>query len=125
MKHISAAISAVLASVMLIACSSGPQRQTPNKDRAAEMFDLVWDLYRVDKYGLFSEYYPNSYRPDLTYFNDSTRQAQEVSFLWPMSGIYSSAVIMAAINPEYLPYVDSMAMSIEQYFDTTRVPFGY
>lgn len=119
-------LAAVLLAVFAIAsCSGGPQKATPNKDRAEEMFDLVWKLYRVDKYGLFSEYYPNSYRPDLTYFNDSTRKAQEVSFLWPMSGIYSSAVIMAAIDPEYLPYVDSMAVSMEKYFDTSRLPFGY
>ena len=48
----------------------------------------VWELYRVPKYGLFAEYYPSEHRPDLTYFNDSTRQAQEVSYLWPLSGIF-------------------------------------
>ena len=90
------------------------------------MFQRVWELYRVPKYGLFSEYYPGSHRPDLTYFNDSTRQAQEVSYLWPMSGVFSSAVLMAAIEPEkYTVYVDSMVMAMEHYYDTTRVPFGY
>ncbi len=90
------------------------------------MFQTVWELYRVPQYGLFSEYYPNSYRPDLTYFNDSTRQAQEVSYLWPMSGVFSSAVELAKINPEkYTKYVDSMVMAVEKYYDTTRTPFGY
>ena len=110
---------------MLFSCAGEPQ-VTPNKDKAEEMFQRVWELYRVPKYGLFSEYYPGSHRPDLTYFNDSTRQAQEVSYLWPMSGVFSSAVLMAAIEPEkYTVYVDSMVMAMEHYYDTTRVPFGY
>lgn len=97
-----------------------------DKEKAESMFNKVWELYRVNKYGLFSEYYPSSYRPDLTYFNDSTRQAQEVSFLWPMSGVFSSAVMLAELDPkEYIPYVDSMATAVEQYYDMSRVPFGY
>ena len=36
---------------------------------AEEMFRKVWDMYRVPEYGLFSEYYPNSYRPDVNYFD--------------------------------------------------------
>ena len=110
---------------VLLSCA-GESKTTPNKDKAEEMFQRVWELYRVPKYGLFSEYYPSSHRPDLTYFNDSTRQAQEVSYLWPMSGVFSSAVLMAAIEPEkYTVYVDSMVMAMERYYDTTRVPFGY
>lgn len=43
-----------------------------------------------------------------------------------MSGVFSSAVLMAAIEPEkYTVYVDSMVMAMEHYYDTTRVPFGY
>lgn len=107
----------------VISCSNTP---APNKDRAEQMFARVWELYRVPEHGLFSEYYPNSYKPDLTYFNDSTRQAQEVSFLWPMSGMFSSTVLMTAMNPEkYRPYLDSMVLAVENYYDTLRVPFGY
>lgn len=50
------------------------------------MFRKVWDMYRVPEYGLFSEYYPNSYRPDVNYFDDGAKSTQEVSFLWPMDG---------------------------------------
>ena len=43
-----------------------------------------------------------------------------------MSGVFSSAVLMATIEPEkYTVYVDSMVMAMERYYDTTRVPFGY
>lgn len=114
----------LLLALCLAGCRQAPV-VTPNRDRAAEMFKHVWELYRVPQYGLFSEYYPNSYRPDLTYFNDSTRKAQEVSFLWPMSGVFSSAVALASIDPDFRPYVDSMVMAVEQYYDTQRVPFGY
>lgn len=110
---------------MLLSCSV-EQRPTPNIDKAEEMFQLVWKLYRVPKYGLFTEYYPSKYRPDLTYFNGSTRQAQEVSYLWPMSGVFSSAVFMASIDPEkYTAYIDSMAIAVEEYYDNIRLPFGY
>lgn len=114
----------ILSAACILSCRTTPV-QTPDKDRAEEMFKRVWELYRVPQYGLFSEYYPNSYRPDLTYFNDSTRQAQEVSFLWPMSGVFSSAVALASIDDKYIPYVDSMAVAVEQYYDAGRVPFGY
>ena len=119
-------IALFVSTVFVLLSCAGESKTTPNKDKAEEMFQRVWELYRVPKYGLFSEYYPSSHRPDLTYFNDSTRQAQEVSYLWPMSGVFSSAVLMAAIEPEkYMVYVDSMVMAMERYYDTTRVPFGY
>ncbi len=47
------------------------------------MFHLVWELYRVPKYGLFAEYYPSEHRPDLTYFNDSTRQPRKFLIYGP------------------------------------------
>ncbi len=119
-------VSILLLAAVVGACSPNTPTETPYKDQAEQMFDRVWDLYRVPSHKLFSEYYPNSYRADLTYFNDSTRQSQEVSYLWPMSGVYSSAVLMATINPEkYSCYVDSMAMAVEKYYDTQRTPFGY
>ena len=119
-------ILAAIAAISAFVSCTEPGQVSPDKDRAEEMFDLVWKLYRVNENALYSENYPNSYRPELTYFNDSTRQAQEVSFLWPMSGVFSSAVALAELDPQkYLPYVDSMAVAVEQYYDTTRVPFGY
>lgn len=113
--------------LLLFAAGCATEKEsTPNKDRAEEMFLKVWELYRVPEHGLFSEYYPNSYRPDLTYFNDSIHQAQEVSYLWPMSGVFSSAVALAKLEPEkYTKYVDSMVIAVEKYYDTDRTPFGY
>jgi len=115
----------ILVTLIMVGCAT-EKKQTPNKDRAEEMFLKVWELYRAPEYLLFSEYYPNSYRPDLTYFNDSIHQAQEVSYLWPMSGVFSSAVALAKLDPvKYTKYVDSMAIAVEKYYDTKRTPFGY
>lgn len=95
-------------------------------DFAGEMFLKVWDMYRVPKHGLFSEYYPNSYRPDMNYFEDGVKNAKEVSFLWPMDGMFTSAVALAAVDPaKYSCYVDSMVMAVEQYYDDVRMPAGY
>lgn len=119
-------LNLLVAIMVVTAFSSQLKAQTPYKERAEEMFQLVWDLYRVPQYGLFSEYYPSEHKPNLTYFNDSDKQAQEVSYLWPMSGIFSSAVLMGSMDPEkYGVYIDSMVVAVEEYYDTSRVPFGY
>lgn len=92
---------------------------------AEEMFRKVWDMYRVPEYGLFSEYYPNSYRPDVNYFDDGAKSTQEVSFLWPMDGVFTSAVALAEVDPvKYGCYVDSMVMAVEQYYDDGGCPPG-
>lgn len=94
--------------------------------RAKETFHLVWAKYRVPEHGLFAEYYPNSHKPDLTYFQESGHKAQEVSYLWPMSGVFSSVNILMELDPKaYKPYLDSMVTAVEQYLDKTRTPHGY
>ena len=115
----------------LMGCSvlvlSAKNRKTPYLDKAEYMFQKVWNMYRVPKYGLFSEYYPNSYKPDLTYFQDNTnKKAQEVSYLWPMSGVFSSTNILMGIDAKkYICFQDSMIRAVECYYDTSRTPSGY
>lgn len=105
---------------------SHAQKKNDYQTKAYVTFDNVWSKYRINQYGLFSEYYPNTYKPDLTYFQDGTKQANEVSYLWPMSGVFSSVVILAEINEEkYKPYLDSMVIAVEKYRDRTRSPEGY
>lgn len=95
-------------------------------ERAEEVFRIVWDKYYIPERGLFSEYYPSSHKPDLTYFQEGAMQAKEVSYLWPMSGVFSSAAILAQINPEkYRKYLDLSAAAAEKYLDGTRSPRGY
>ena len=94
------------------------QKKNVYLDRAEEIFSLVWDKYRVPKHLLFSEYYPNSYKPDLNYFQGDVQQAKEVSYLWPMSGVFSSVTVLMETNStKYKPYLDSMVVAVEQYLD--------
>lgn len=119
----------LLSSLTLVSCKATSGKGDSDKlylEKAEQMFDKVWTLYRAPEYGLFSEYYPNSYKPDLTYFNDGVKNAQECSFLWPMSGVFSSTIVLMELNEaKYKPYLDSMVVAVEQYYDTSRAPAGY
>ena len=116
-----------LTAALLVAISCGKTApEGKYLSQAREAFENAWKCFRIPEYGLFSEYSIHSYTPDLTYFDDGVHQAQESSYLWPMSGMFSSAVLMAKMDPEkYRPYLDSMIVAEEQYYDTTRVPFAY
>lgn len=96
--------------------------------KAKYMYDKVYSLYRVPHHGLFSEHYPSEFKADLTYFEGGARQANETSYLWPYSGMCSATTIMAQlpkIGKTYKTYIDTMAIGMEMYKDTTRTPFGY
>ena len=95
-------------------------------NRAEDLFRKVWIKYRLPQHRLFAEYYPNAYKPDLTYFQDSSCKAQETSFLWPMSGVFSAVNVLVEHDSEkYSAYQDSMVMAVENYYDNKRVPAGY
>ena len=120
-----AILSLVLALCML-ALATQAQQERRYLQRAEDTFRLVWDKYRVHEHGLFAEYYPNSYKPDLTYFQEGGQKAKEVSFLWPMSGVFSSVNVLMELEPAtYKSYLDSMVIAVEQYLDKTRTPYGY
>ena len=115
--------------LLVFVLSSCGTKQSAREDiylnRAEDFFQTVWSKYRVPQYGLFAEYYPNSYKPDLTYFQDSTYKAQETSFLWPMSGIFSAVNVLVECDSEkYSVYQDSMIMAVEKYYDNKRTPAG-
>ena len=101
--------------------------KTSYSEKAEFMFQKVWNLYRVPQHGLFSEYYPNTHKPNLTYFQDNTdKNAKEVSYLWPMSGVFSAVnVLMEIDKKKYKPYLDSMVTAVENYYDAARIPAGY
>lgn len=125
MKTINGFICTIaLAFLSLAGCVSKPQPISLNK--AEVHFENVWNKYRIPKHQLFSEYYPNSFKPDLSYFQDSVQQAKEVSFLWPMSGVFSTVNVMMELDSaKYKPYLDSMVIAVEKYYDNERLPPGY
>ncbi|MBK5720807.1 glycoside hydrolase family 88 protein [Dysgonomonas sp. Marseille-P4677] len=116
----------ILTGLILSACKDTKKQETPYLDRAEEVYHLVWEKYRVNEYGLFSEFYPNSYKPDLTYMQGDPSQAKEVSYLWPMSGVFSATTVLMELDKEkYSTFLDSMIMAEQQYYDTLRTPAGY
>lgn len=112
--------------LFIVHINTHAQQKNTYLHRAEATFRLVWNKYRIPQHGLFSEYYPNSHKADLTYFQEEKQQSKEVAYLWPMSGVFSSVTVLMEINPQkYAPYLDSMVMAVEQYLDTTRTPNGY
>lgn len=121
-------VAAIAATTLICSCASDTCAEAPKPyyTKATENFKIVWERYRLPELGLFSEHYPHQTDIELNYFEGGTKKAQECSFLWPMSGIFSASVLMAKAEPEtYRPYLDSMVMAMEKYYDTSRMPFGY
>ncbi len=121
-------LSLVLSGSVLAAHAQQLQPAQEYQRRAEEMFQRVWTLYRVPQHGLFSEYFPQQHKDSLTYMQDGNVQSKEVSYLWPLSGVTSSANIIVRMHGKkaaYLPYLDSAMTAMYQYRDTTRTPAGY
>lgn len=96
------------------------------KERSESFFDLVYNLYYLPKYNLFSEYYPNTGKQNLNYFNDGEKSAKEVSFLWPFSGMTSAINVLYKIDKKkYRISLNNLVEAQKQYLDTVRKPNGY
>jgi len=96
------------------------------KNRAESFYDLVYGLYYLPKYNLFSEYYPNTNQPNLNYFNDGEKSAKEVSFLWPFSGMTSAINVLYKIDKKkYSTSLKNLIEAQKLYRDTIRKPYGY
>jgi len=97
--------------------------------RAKKMYTDIWQYYRVPAYtALFSENFPSNKKDSLNYFQGNKIKEKEVSFLWPFSGVFSATNVLFKIPGErrkYMPYLDSLAIGMEQYRDDKREPTGY
>ena len=126
MKKITAAI---IIGIVFIAQAHSQQKIEPYKEyknRAESFYELVYGLYYLPKYNLFSEYYPNTNQPNINYFNDGEKAAKEVSFLWPFSGMTSAVNILYKIDKKkYNASLKNLIEAQKQYRDTIRKPIGY
>ncbi|PKB18835.1 glycoside hydrolase family 76 protein [Flavobacterium sp. 5] len=94
------------------------------KNRAESFYDLVYNLYYLPKYNLFSEYYPKSNDLNVNYFNDGQKSVKEVSFLWPFSGMTSAINVLYKIDPKkYKASLKNLIEAQKLYKDTK--PTGY
>lgn len=97
---------------------------------AAYLLDHVMKLYQVPEYNLLSETYPVNPNHKVDYLAEGTEQKrqQEVSFLWPFSGVLSGVVTLYAVthNPKYLDILESHTLpGLQQYYDASRLPAAY
>ncbi|WP_145716903.1 glycoside hydrolase family 76 protein [Chitinophaga japonensis] len=121
-------ISILMTGVALSAAAQSLQPAAEYRRRAEEMYQRVWNLYRVPRYGLFSEYYPQQHQDSLTYMQDGKVASREVSYLWPFSGVVSATNIMMRLpgrEKAYRPFLDSVMHGMYLYRDTSRQPAGY
>ena len=97
-------------------------------DRAEEIYTKIWQLYRVPAYSLLSENYPADNNAKLDYLQGDKVNARAVSFLWPYSGMLSATnalLHVPSVKKKYTLYLDSLAIGMEKYRDTSRKPTGY
>ena len=86
--------------------------------------------YNVEKYGLLSETYPVNPDNQVTYLAEGTAQKknQEVSFLWPYSGMLSGCVSLYKTtgDKKYKDILEKRILpGLEKYWDNKRKPFCY
>lgn len=105
------------------------QSATVYKQKADLFFDKVWSHYRSKNHpGLFIEHFPGGEQANLDYFQGAQVKEKEVSFLWPFSGMFSAANILIRypdLKEKYEDYLDTLAVGVWAYRDTTRMPVGY
>lgn len=94
------------------------------------MFTHILDKYNVEKYGLLQETYPANPDNQVTYLAEGAEQKrnQEVSFLWPYSGMLSGGIALYKTtgDKKYLKVLEERILpGLEQYWDNIREPFCY
>ena len=90
----------------------------------------ILDLYDVPEHGLLSETYPLNPNHQVSYLAEGTiqRKEQEVSFLWPYSGIISGVISLykETNDSKYLSLLEERLLpGLELYWDISRIPFSY
>ena len=95
---------------------------------ADSMFTHILDKYNVEKYGLLQETYPANPDNQVTYLAEGAKQKrnQEVSFLWPYSGMLSGGIALYKTtgDKKYLKVLEERILpGLEQYWDNVREPF--
>lgn len=97
---------------------------------ADEILNNILLLYDVPSHALLSETYPVNPNNKVTYLADgsSEQELQEVSFLWPFSGMLSGVVTLYTHTNQakYLSMLeDKILPGLDKYYDNVRLPAAY
>ncbi len=101
------------------------------RSRADSLLQRINRLYTAKGHaGLYTETYPLNSENTVTYLAEGAPQKrnQEVSFLWPFSGMLSGCVSLykQTGDPVYLKMLEEqILLGLETYWDETREPFCY
>lgn len=126
-----ACILLILLSLPLASFKKGEDKSARQIRRADTLLQLVIDRYGEKEHGLFTETYPINPKQQVTYLagNDNNRQKQqEVSFLWPYSGLVSGVVSLykSTGDRRYKKLMKRLILpGLEAYWDDTRTPHCY
>lgn len=120
--------------LICIKCVSQNLIEEGKTDNYIEIADSILSniliLYDVPAYGLLSETYPINVNHKVDYLAEGSTQKreQEVSFLWPYSGVLSGVVALYKETGEkkYLDLLENRILpGLEKYFDISRSPASY
>jgi len=80
--------------IFTASCQSVPMAENPDQQRADSLLTRILTTYEVKKYGLLEETWPVDPENQVTYLAEGAEQKkeQEVSYLWPYSGMVSGCV---------------------------------
>lgn len=111
-------------------CQSVPMAENPDQQRADSLLTRILTTYEVKKYGLLEETWPVDPENQVTYLAEGAEQKkeQEVSYLWPYSGMVSGCVSLYRTtgDEKYLQLLENRILpGLELYWNTTRPPYCY
>lgn len=137
MKNIIHIVGLLVYVFSILTCSNGnlgAQNQPADVQSGTVISDTILSrvlrLYNVPERGLLSETYPVNPNHRVDYLAEGTvqKQQQEVSFLWPYSGVISGTVSLYGHTKDkkYLDLLEQRLLpGLEKYWDTSRTPFAY
>nr|WP_106830194.1 glycoside hydrolase family 76 protein [Parabacteroides pacaensis] len=110
--------------------NSKEKQPAPDITIADSLLMNILARYNVEKHGLLSETYPVNPDNQVTYLAEGTAQKknQEVSFLWPYSGMLSGCVSLYKTtgDKKYKDILEKRILpGLEKYWDNKRKPFCY
>ncbi len=122
-------IVAVLFSLLFFYNVSAKNNSSLFLQYSQQTLDSLYKYYGIAESNLLRETFPFDNNLKVTYLaSEQNNIPNQYSYLWPYSGIFSSvnAIYELTGNEKYVSLLNSKILpGLEEYFDTTRQPFGY